>query len=307
MKARALEEKNPLELTEEAFYLLRRAPASIWAAYALGARPFLLGLLFFWSDMARSAFAEERLLPGSLALAAGFVWLKTWQSVFARSLHAELCGEEPPRWTWRGLTRTAAIQAFIQPVGLFLLPVTLAVMFPFGWTYAFFSNVTVLSGEEAPTVRGVTQRAWRQTRLWPLVNHYLIFYVFLLGLFVFVNIYMAVLGIPFLLDRFLGIPSLFTQAPWAAMNSSLTACVVSLTYLCCDPLMKALYTLRCFYGEALGTGQDLRAELRKSGATAPSTSPRETSSASKPSTPNRAIPPNPVRGQVRAYRLALLL
>jgi len=61
----------------------------------------------------------------------------------------------------------------------------------------------------------------------------------------------------------LGIPSIFTQAPWAAMNSTLTAGVAALTYLCCDPLLKALYALRCFYGESLGSGQDLRAELRR--------------------------------------------
>jgi hypothetical protein len=316
MKPRALEEKNPLELSEEAFYLLRRAPAAAWAAYALGGLPFVLGLLFFWSDMARSAFAAERLLPGSLALAAGFIWMKAWQAVFARSLQALLCGEEQPRWNLRAWLRTAVVQAFIQPFGLFLLPVTLAVLFPFGWVYAFFSNVTVLSGEEAPTVLGIGRRAWRQAMLWPMANHYLVFYLTLFGLFVFVNLYTAVLGIPFLLDRLLGIPSIFTQAPWAAMNSTLTAGVAALTYLCCDPLLKALYALRCFYGESLGSGQDLRAELRRCAAAleaGPSTGSGqgplrpETAGARTAATPGRQSALNPTRGHVRTYRLLMVL
>ena len=263
MKPKSVEEQNPYELIEEAFYLLRRAPASVWAAYYLGGLPFVLGLLFFWSDMARSAFAAERLFSGSLALTAGFVWMKMWQGIFARHLLALLCGESAPTWRLRWLGQTALVQAFIQPFGLFLLPLSLAVMFPFGWVYAFFTNLTVFSGGEHPNIRSLLERSWRQARLWPMLNHHLLFNLVLFCLFVFANLYLALLSFPFLLDRLLGIPSVFTQAPWAAMNSTLTAAVAGLTYLCCDPLLKAVYTLRCFYGESLVTGQDLRAELRR--------------------------------------------
>lgn len=263
MNPRAIQEHNPYELIEEAFHLLRRAPVAAWAAYYLGGFPFVLGLLYFWSDMARSAFAADRLFPGSIALTVAFVWMKTWQAVFARHLHASLCGEPPPIWRWDWLGRTAILQAFVQPLGLFLLPASLAVMLPFGWVYAFFSNVTVFSGLENANARELLRRAWRQARLWPMLNHNLLFNLVLFCLFVFANLYTAVLAFPFLLDRFLGIPSVFTQAPWAAMNSTVTAAVAGLSYLCCDPLLKAVYTLRCFYGESLGTSQDLRAELRK--------------------------------------------
>ena len=37
----------------------------------------------------------------------------------------------------------------------------------------------------------------------------------------------------------------------------------ALTYLCLDPLIKAAYLLRCFYGESLHTGEDLRAALKQ--------------------------------------------
>src|SRR5690349_9692724 len=92
--------KAPLELVEEGFHLVRLAPISVWAAYYLGSLPFVLALLFFWSDMSRSAFAEQRFIPGVLALTALFVWMKTWQSYACRQLLARLCGETLPRWTF---------------------------------------------------------------------------------------------------------------------------------------------------------------------------------------------------------------
>lgn len=36
----------------------------------------------------------------------------------------------------------------------------------------------------------------------------------------------------------------------------------AVTFLCIDPMLKATYALRTFYGESLHTGQDLKAELR---------------------------------------------
>src|SRR5438445_3237657 len=91
--------KGSFELMEEAFHLLRLAPASTLASYYLGSLPFVLALLFFWSDMSRSAFAEQRLAAGAFGLALLFFWMKTWQAVFARDLLARLSGEPAPRWT----------------------------------------------------------------------------------------------------------------------------------------------------------------------------------------------------------------
>jgi hypothetical protein len=46
------------------------------------------------------------------------------------------------------------------------------------------------------------------------------------------------------------------------MNNTFFAVVCSLSYLYLDPLMKACYCLRCFYGESIQTGEDLKIELR---------------------------------------------
>jgi hypothetical protein len=258
---RTQEEKGPVELVDEAFHLLRRAPGSSLALYYLGTLPFLLALLFFWSDMARNPFAAERLASGTLGLSALFLWMKCWHGVFAEQLLAELCGEPAPRLTLSHVLHTALYQAIVQPLGLFVLPVSLALLVPTGWTYAFFANATVFSGA-ARNLRTVLGKSWQQARLWPMQSHYVVFLFKLFGLFVFLNVLSAVMGIPFLMKVLLGIETVFTQSPWAALNTTLLTGVASLTFLCIDPVLKTTYVLRCFYGGSLHTGQDLKAELK---------------------------------------------
>jgi hypothetical protein len=163
MKPAKQSEKPPFELIEEAFHLVRLAPSSALAQYYLGSLPFVLGLLFFWSDMARSAYAEQRLIPGVLGLTGLFVWMKAWQSSYCRQLLAQLCGEAIPGWSVRSFLQTAIYQAAVQPAGLFLLPFTLLAMIPFGWTYGFFSSATVIHGIGSPDLRTALARTWRQT------------------------------------------------------------------------------------------------------------------------------------------------
>jgi hypothetical protein len=261
-RKRIQEEKGSVELVEEAFQLLRTAPGSSLAGYYVGTLPFLLSFLFFWSDMARSAFAHERLMFGVFGLSALFVWMKTWHGVFAQQLLARLCGEPPPRVTFAWLFRIAIYQTVAQPFGLFILPASLVLMIPLAWAYAFFTNITVFSGGPANNLRGLLSKSWQQARLWPVQNHYVIFHFMLFGLFVFLNIMSAMIGIPFLLKTLFGVETIFAQSPWAALNTTTLAAAVAMTFLCLDPVLKATWVLRCFHGESLRTGQDLKAELK---------------------------------------------
>ena len=265
-RPRIHEEKSSIELIEEAFCLLRHAPGNALAFYFLGTMPFLLLLLYFWSDMARSPFAEANLMPGVLALAALFIWMKTGHALFAQSLLAHLCGEAPPRLAGRQLLRTATLQTIVQPIGLFLLPPSLALMVPFAWAFGFFANATLFSAagpEKTPDLRTLLRKSWQQARLWPAQAHTTTMLFKLFALFVGLNLLTAVLGLPFMAKIFFGIESVFTRAPWSALNSTMLMALAALTYLCIDPLLKAAFVLRCFYGESLQTGQDLKAELRQ--------------------------------------------
>src|ERR1041385_3516222 len=254
---------SPLELIEQAVHLLRLAPAGTLASYYFGALPFLLGLLYFWSDMSRGAFAHRHAAAEALGLALLFLWMKTWQAHFAANLRARLCGEAGARWTMRRWLRVALRQTFFQPIGLFLVPLSCVITIFFAWVYAFFQNVTALGDGETPAARTLLARAWRQTWLWPWQNFATLATLALFGFFVFLNVFVACLVLPQLPKTFFGVESAFTLSPSSMLNTTFLTAVFGLTWLCLDPLFKTIYVLRSFYGESLKSAADLKAELRR--------------------------------------------
>ncbi len=263
-----------LDLVEEAFFLVRRAPASTLASYAIGTVPFLLGLLFFCTDMARSSFAWERLSAGSLLMAILFVWMKVWQSVFACQLRQHLAGEvRTLRWqTW---LRGTILQTIIQATGLFLLPIALFLVIPFNWLYPFYQNVTALGFKDDLSLRRLLRQSWRQATIWPMQNLYLLMIFKAFGLVVLLNVASAFLTVPFLLKTLFGVETRLTQMLQDPMtflsaffNTTVFSALVGIGFLCLDPLLKAIHVLRCFYGESLASGEDLKADLRRLAAPA---------------------------------------
>ncbi len=254
-------ERHALDLLEEAVHLLRLSPLSVLATYYLGSLPFVLGSLFFWTDMSQSAFARERIAPSALLLGASFLWMKCFQTIFAQRLLAQVSGDPAEAWNRPRLLRVAAGQMILQPLGLFLLPVAAALTLPLGWVYAFFQNATVL-GSSAPDPKQLRQEAWRQARIWPGQNHLMLAFLSLGALFVLLNLGLVCFMIPQFLKMLFGIESVFTRHPLGLLNSTFLAAVLGLSYLCLDPLVKAVYVLRCFYGRAIESGEDLKAELR---------------------------------------------
>jgi hypothetical protein len=254
-------EKAALDLVEESFHLLRLASPGTYAAYFVGTLPFVLGVLFFWSDMSRSPFAAQRLATGALGLSLLFCWMKLWHTVFASRIVAQLSGEAPPPWTALRLWRAALNQAILQPLGLFLIPLSLVILFPFGWVYAFFQNATVLGASETQLLP-LMSKAWREARLWPTQNHGILLMLKGLSLVALFDLLLGWAGFVYMLQSFFGIQTAFTQSIWAFLNTTFFAVLVSLLYLCIDPLVKTIYSLRCFYGESLHTGRDLKADLK---------------------------------------------
>lgn len=261
-KNRRQQDKLALEIIEEAVHLLRMAPLGILASYYIGALPFILGLLYFWTDMSQSAFAYEHCAPAALGVALLFIWMKLWHAVFALQLRTHIVAEALPRWTFRRLINIAVTQSVIQPSGLFVLPIGMALVLPFPWIYFFYQNVTVIGFIEPINIRLVVQRAGQHAGLWPRQSQVLLLVLFAFGIFVFLNLAAAMIVIPHLIKMFFGVESYFTLSPESVLNSTFLIVACGLTYLCLNPLIKTVAVLRCFYGEALHSGEDLRAELR---------------------------------------------
>ena len=271
--------KGSLEIIEEATQIVRTAPAAALACYYTGTLPFVLATLYFWGDMSQSAFAPQHLVEAALGLALLFVWMKVWQARFARLLRLGIAGTRagdadsapaatpsPPARRWG---RLLVLQLALQPLGLFFLLAASVLTIPFGWVYAFFQNVTVLADVEPAAPGALARKAAHLSALWPKQNHLVLALLSGFALFVFLNLATVVYLLPGLIKTMFGVESAFTRSGTSLLNSTFFAAVAGLTYLCVDPLVKAVYVLRCFYGESLESGEDLKTELRSiSNATA---------------------------------------
>jgi hypothetical protein len=241
---------NPIEILEEAIVLLRGAPASAVVAYLLGAVPFVLALLFFLNEMTRSPFAAEHLAAWSFGLAIVYIWKNVWQAVFAAELYETLSpGARRKSNPWRWI----AMQAALQPVGLTL-------MLPFPWLVAFFRNAALFAALGSPDP---LRKARQQAGLWTRQNWGVLGIVSLGALILFLNILIAIAFLPQLARSFLGIEGDLARLGGRIVNLSTAGVAAAITWMAIDPLLDAVYVLRCYYGVSIATGEDLLAALRR--------------------------------------------
>ena len=241
--------KGAIEILEEAVNLLRGAPPQVALCYFLGAVPFTLGLLFFLSDMTRSPFASEHVAIASLGVAILFVWKCIWQGVFVERLHRSLSAGSAPG----NRLRMVLIQAALQPVGLLL-------KLPFPWLEAFFRNTALFAALGTPHP---LRTARKQAVLWTGQNWGVLTIVSLAGLLLFGNLVVLIAILPGLARSILGIEGDFARAGAHILNMTTVGVALAGTWLAVDPLLDAVYVLRCFYGESRATGEDLLAACRK--------------------------------------------
>lgn len=156
---------------DEAFHVARSLPLRAWFFFYAGSFPFVLGFLYFWSEMSQGAQGKEILPVASLGLTLLYGWMKAWQSAFGAEVWASASRRPPKRRAWGETVRMALYQCILQPVGLVLLPVSVILMFPFAWVYAFFQNACVIPLEEKGSLKELTKRSWEMAKLWPKQNH----------------------------------------------------------------------------------------------------------------------------------------
>jgi hypothetical protein len=253
---------SPLEWVESAVRLLRSAPPGALLCYYVGSATCMLGLLYFWADMSRGAFAAGHLIESALNAALLYVWMKCWQAVFLSKLRAHLFLEPEEPWTVGRVARLVLIQASLQPAGLFLRFIAANILIPYIWTYSFFMGIAILGDGREPSLRAVLRGAAREAGLWWRETHLALLCLFGFAVFICLNVNIVCALLPYILRTFLGIETVFTRDGWAMFNTTFFAATFAATYLCFDPVRKAVFLIRHFHGESLQSGEDLRVELR---------------------------------------------
>jgi hypothetical protein len=256
-------EGGPLDLLEDAVHLLRSAPRSSLACYFAGTLPFATALWYFWTDMSRNAFAEERCAALALLLAFLYGWMKLWQAVFAARLRARLENALPRPWGLRASAAIYASQTLLHATSIIILPVAALLTLPMAWTVAFYQNLTALASPDDAAGAKLVRRAGRQALLGPRQNHWMLLIVSLFAVFVGINWLTALAVGPVLCEMFLGVDTHLPKGLRALLSPTVLATALGLTYLTIDPLIKAVYVLRCFRGDGLRSGVDILAELSR--------------------------------------------
>lgn len=262
-KPKRLTGKSALELLEEAMAALRRCGSPALLAYYTGTAPFVLGFLYFWSEMSTGAYAERHHPGAAMAMAGAFVWMKCWQSVFANRLLVAIGAEAPVPWTAGRVWRLIVQQTAIQSTGLFIVPLALLATLPFAWVYAFYQNFLLDGRGEVQPLSVLVRRSSEQSKLWAGQNHKALGYLSVLGFVVFINCLWLILMTPGLLRMLFGIETTFSRSGFGILNSTVLMIALGLTHLVIDPLVKAFYVLRCFHGRSVRSGDDLKVIMRQ--------------------------------------------
>jgi hypothetical protein len=241
---------NAIDILEEAVNLLRGAPLETVVVYLIGAAPLSLAFLFFLADMNRSPYAFEHLPWASLGLALLYVWKNSWQAVFMVKLYQRLSPSETLATSpWQAVV----MQSTLQPVGL-ILPL------PLPWISAFFRNVALYAALGRPDALA----AARKQSFYATKQNWAVLFIVLLGsLLLFVNVLFAIVWLPQLGRSFLGIEGDLARLGTGIFNLTTLGVAAAITWLAVDPLLDAVYVLRCFYGESVVTGADLRAAVKR--------------------------------------------
>lgn len=262
MKPSAVE-RTGTELIEDSVQLLRNLPPRAWTAYFTGALPFALLLLYFVADVSRSAFAVENLFLLSFGVAFAFGWKQVWEAVFAARLLSACKDERDERetvWTRGRWFRLLSVQLALQPTSLFVLPFSFLATIPFAWTVAFYRNLSLFAGLGASAgVRLAREQALVATRQ----NWFALSQVSLLAFVVLVNYTVLFALLPQLAKSFFGLQNDVTRFPLWWLTRTGVAALFLLVYVTLDPLLTALYVLRCYCGESRTSGTDLRVRLQR--------------------------------------------
>ncbi|MCC5843345.1 MAG: DUF4129 domain-containing protein [Verrucomicrobia bacterium] len=249
-------------LLEEAVSLLASLPASAWAGYLLGVLPFGAGLLAFCTVMWESTLAPRQLGAGALGMAVAFVWMKYRQAGFATALLAQI----NPETAWENRDKPRRVfrrQLLLQPLGLFVLPLSRLVTLLHPFLFSFFQNLTVCEALGPGEAGSVPERALnyagrnpRQLSMYVLAGHSGLY------LMVLLNWLMVLAILPHLWFSFTGMENPFVRGWHAYLHVSFWMSALILTGLTLDPLNKAFYLLRGYRLAAEKTGMDLRDRTR---------------------------------------------
>ena len=259
------QDRDTLALTEESAALLRRAPASAWAAYLVGAAPYGLGLIWFWLENSRSAFAREHLGWSAGVLALLFLWKQVCEALFLAQLRALAGGKPSPALTLRRIVPLVFKQAALQPTSFLAIPLALLATVPLPYTLLFYRqfSLAAAAGNPSPLRHSFQTSLCGKGSLWTLTG------IAALGaLLLYVNLLAAAVFAAQMASSIFGVESLETSVLALLSNTTVHFTIGVLVYLALDVLFDGAAALQEFRAVSVRSGDDILSALRRSAAVA---------------------------------------
>jgi hypothetical protein len=261
--------QHPIDLIEEAIHLLRRAPIETYALFLVAIAPFVLCFFQFCSEMSYSEFAGTN-LPGFAAiLALSYLWMKAFQHLACRQLVMVYTGELPNQGNFGRILRSCLYQTTIHPIGLFAKPMAALaslpgfltfvplLMLPASVIFSFFQNASILVTGE----RGDLAKCWRLSVNRGRAAASLLFLSSFLHIVVFLNVYLTIGVLPYLLKALFGIDTFLSRDFHWLLSFSYFVGIALISYFVLDLLTKAIQVIEVCRAEEQTTGKDLQRSL----------------------------------------------
>lgn len=249
---------NALTIIDQSIFILRDNFATLLWRYYLGTLPFLFGVLLFLIDMTKGAFASSYLLESSLGVALLFFWMKFWHINFCRELQKTISQDTDRKKTVSITTLINSIA--LQSIGLFLIPLSFFTVAGVPFAFAFFQYGLIL--DENENFRSFLSKCRKNTILWPMQNSMILSVLLLAFIFVMINAFTIISMIPLIAIKILGLQSFEYFGNSGSFWVTFILSTLMISWSIMDPIIKAIYSLRYYYGMSIKNGMDLIVPIR---------------------------------------------
>ena len=252
----------PISLLEEAVHLLRRTPLATLVCHLVGTAPLALALLIFWNDITNPHTSDATVARESVVLALLLVWMNCWRAVFAGRVRRELSAAADKPWTWSRTWNLLAGQSLLGASKLIVWPIALLTIFGFAWTVAFYRSAATLADRADLDPLQLIARSRHLAGLDRRQSWVILPILLFLGLAFTANLALTLAFLPQLVRMLTGYESQFSRSMYYIFTPLFLWSTLAISWMVFDPFVQTVYCLRCFRGESLTTGEDIRAGLR---------------------------------------------
>jgi len=242
---------KPLEMLEEALQILRSGGASVLLLYWTGALPFAVALLWLLRDTG-FRWGGGLMLRDSLICAASFVWMSYWKSTASNMIFSMLVPDGRAAGGW---VRRAAVQAILQTIKLFAMPLAVASIVAWPATSVFFRTLALEPVSKARAFSAAVSGYQKNAVAFLTVAGF--------AVVVFVNVLTALAILPTLWRMLTGYETDWSRMENANAVFSLFTVAAMVTWLLIDPWLQSYCVLRVFYQNARKDGRDLLRDLAR--------------------------------------------